>query len=448
MNLDVPLNRAKFILEDVSARIVITSSSLLSRLPQGEHYLLTVDRNDLDNSPSPGVGISHDAVTQSLLAHDRHIPHFSRFLQFAAPTFDVSVFEIFFPLFRGKTLVSCTRSAMLNDLPAVLRNMDVDACELTPTVAGSLLRKRENAPCLRLLLTIGEMLTLPVVHEFGSKEEQPEMLWAMYGPTEAAIHCTLQPAFSASSSVHNIGVPLGTVSAFVLKTPEEGEDTRDVEIVPRGEVGELALGGFQLANGYLNRPEQTSSAFVDTPYGRLYRTGDKARMRIDGTLECLGRIKDGQVKLRGQRLELGEVEHAALRTPGCHSAVAGVTGATLILFCGVDEEKGDESKRAILESCKQWLPGYMIPSNIVLVQTFPRLPSGKVDRARLVADYAAQTAGAPQPVTYEDQLERRLCELVGSWIGCEVTPHQDLCKTGLDSLGAISLASAIRDGYG
>ncbi|KAL2173308.1 non-ribosomal peptide synthetase [Thermothelomyces heterothallicus CBS 202.75] len=470
MNLDVPLNRAKFILEDVSAKIVVTTSELLPKLPQGEHSVLTVDRDDLDKSPSTvnhrellpsdlayvmytsgstgtpkGVSVSHDAVTQSLLAHDRHIPHFSRFLQFAAPTFDVSVFEIFFPLFRGKTLVSCSRSAMLNDLPGIIRSMDVDACELTPTVAGSLLRKRENAPCLRLLLTIGEMLTLPVVHEFGSKEGQPSMLWGMYGPTEAAIHCTLQPAFSGSSAVHNIGIPLDTVSAFVLKIPEQGEDARDIEIVPQGEIGELALGGFQLADGYLNRPEQTSSAFIDTPYGRLYRTGDKARMRTDGTLECLGRIKDGQVKLRGQRMELGEVEHAALRTPGCHSAVAAVTGATLVLFCGVDGDGGGDSTSAILESCRQWLPGYMVPGDIVLVQSFPRLPSGKVDRARLVADYAAQTAGTTQPVTYEDELERLLCELVGSCLGRKATPHQDLFKAGLDSLSAISLASVLRD---
>ncbi|KAL2152812.1 hypothetical protein VTH82DRAFT_3967 [Thermothelomyces myriococcoides] len=432
MNLDVPLNRAKFILEDVSARIVVTTTELLPKLPQGDHSVLVADRDNESPLPSPvnhrepspsdlayvmytsgstgtpkGVGVSHEAVTQSLLAHDRHIPHFSRFLQFAAPTFDVSVFEIFFPLFRGKTLVCCTRSAMLNDLPGVLRDMNVDACELTPTVAGSLLRKRENAPCLRLLLTIGEMLTLPVVREFGGKEEQPSMLWGMYGPTEAAIHCTLQPAFSASSPVHTIGLPLDTVSVFVLKIQEHGEDAQDIEIIPRGEIGELALGGFQLADGYLNRPEQTSSAFIDTPYGRLYRTGDKARMRIDGTLECLGRIKDGQIKLRGQRMELGEVEHAALRAPGCHTAVAAVTGTTLVLFCGVDEDRVDDSKSAVLES--------------------------------------SQAVGAAEPVAYDDKLERQLCKLIGSCLGCEATPHQDLRKAGLDSLCAISVASALRD---
>ena len=123
-----------------------------------------------------------------MLAHDRHIPQFFRFLQFAAPTFDVSVFEIFFPLFRGRTLISVRREEMLDDLPQVLRQMDVDACELTPSVAGSLLRKRDNAPRLKLLLTIGEMLNAPIVEEFGGGPGRESLLWAMYGPTEATIH--------------------------------------------------------------------------------------------------------------------------------------------------------------------------------------------------------------------------------------------------------------------
>ena len=135
-----------------------------------------------------GVGISHRAATQSLLSHDRHIPLFRRFLQFAAPTFDVSVFEIFFPFFRGATLVCCNREEMLDDLPGILRELQVDACELTPSVAGSLLRKRENAPGLKLLLTIGEMLSEPVIKEFGGTPERLSILWAMYGPTEASIH--------------------------------------------------------------------------------------------------------------------------------------------------------------------------------------------------------------------------------------------------------------------
>ncbi|KAK3937945.1 non-ribosomal peptide synthetase [Diplogelasinospora grovesii] len=474
LNLDVPPERAKFILKDVSARMVITTSELAARIPTDDHEcaVLLIDDSDalqefgLSASPDwrqpnpadlayvvytsgstgtpKGVGVSHGAATQSLLAHDRHIPPFSRFLQFAAPTFDVSVFEIFFPLLRGKTLVSCSRSALLDDLPLVIRKMGVDACELTPTVAGSLLRKRENAPNLRLLLTIGEMLTMPVVQEFGGSADQPSLLWGMYGPTEAAIHCTLQSAFACGSPIGSIGVPLDSVSAFVLQIPGDNSTATSSSVVlPRGEIGELAVGGYQLADGYMNRPEQTAAAFVDSPYGRLYRTGDKARIRPDGTLECLGRISDGQIKLRGQRVELGEVEQAALRTQGCHSAAAAVVSGTLVLFCAVDTP--DAMTECIQASCKAWLPGFMLPGDVVVLESFPRLASGKVDRKRLIADYSESRGGEqPREPQFRDELEKELCTLAHGVLAVGVHPYDNLSRAGMDSIVAVKFASALR----
>lgn len=214
LNIDTPQERVRFILQDVSASVVVVSRELVSLIPRDTSLkILVVD--DMQIAPTrssmkhrvatpedlayvmytsgstgtpKGVAISHSAATQALLSHDRHVPAFSRFLQFAAPTFDVSVFEIFFPFFRGSTLICASRRDMLDDLPQVLREMNVDACELTPTVAGSLLRARKNAPSLKLLLTIGEMLSMPVVQEFGGDDLRPSLLWAMYGPTEATIH--------------------------------------------------------------------------------------------------------------------------------------------------------------------------------------------------------------------------------------------------------------------
>jgi len=474
LNLDAPAERVKFILKDVSAKVVLCTSELASRIPQDgspASTLVLLDKYDfqaqargqtpnLARVPLPtdlayvmytsgstgtpkGVGVSHTAATQSLLAHNRHIPEFSRFLQFAAPTFDVSVFEIFFPLFRGRTLVSCSRPEMLNDLPAVIRGMDVDACELTPTVAGSLLRTREDAPCLRLLLTIGEMLTKPVVEEFASRDDLPSILWAMYGPTEAAIHCSIQPAFEQGSRVGNIGVPLDTVSAFILRIPDGDINHRCPDVLGVGEVGELAVGGFQLASGYLNRAEQTAASFIDSPYGPLYRTGDKARFHPDGTMECLGRISDGQVKLRGQRLELGEVEQAALRARGCHSALAAVVGSILVLFCAGDEV--DRLRVQVKETCKEWLPAFMVPGDIVPMERFPQLPSGKVDRKLLVANYEeARDRDQHAPVDFRDETERKLCQVFSQTLGVEISPSTNLPTSGLDSITAIRLAAALR----
>jgi len=211
------------------------------------------------------------------------------------------VFEIFFPLFRGVTLISCERRRLLNDLPGVITQLSVDAAELTPSVASSLLHGRNSVPSLKLLLTIGEMLKKSVVEEFAGDSENAGILYGMYGPTEATIHCTVQNAFRKGMLVNNIGVPLDTVSAFVVKPSTSNTSGVVPELVKLGEEGELAVGGHQLADGYLNRDEQTGAAFVWHPqYGSLYRTGDLARMTPEGQLECLGRISSGQVKLRGQ----------------------------------------------------------------------------------------------------------------------------------------------------
>ncbi|RSL79006.1 hypothetical protein CEP51_007720 [Fusarium floridanum] len=473
LNIDAPPERVKFILGDVAATVVLVSRELASGIPHDvSATIITVDGDEDITEPShvdlqhriprpedlayvmytsgstgtpKGVGISHDAATQALLAHDRHIPSFSRFLQFAAPTFDVSVFEIFFPIFRGVTLVTVRRVEMLNDLPAVLRRMDVDACELTPTVAGSLLRKRENAPNLKVLLTIGEMLNAPVVEEFGGDDSKPSMLWAMYGPTEATIHCTLQTAFSCDSGTGNIGVPLDTVSCFIIEIPETDSEDFKLKVLPQGEVGELAVGGYQLATGYINRPEQTRSVFIDSPYGRIYRTGDKARLLPNGKLECFGRLSDGQVKLRGQRLELGEVEQAVLRTSGCHSAVAAVVNSILVVFCAVD---AGVSEDAILKKCGDWLPQYMVPGEVVLMSEFPRLPSGKVDRKRLKAEHEARKADMAedsQDSESADAIETTIIDVMSDVLNFKVKKSMSLASAGLDSLKAIKLASALRE---
>ncbi|KAK5087886.1 hypothetical protein LTR05_002101 [Lithohypha guttulata] len=469
---DTPHERIAFIIEDVAAKLLVClpemQQTLQALLPKitcvavNLQDLLSGDEQSLQLAPRPsaktayvmytsgstgkpkGVPVSHHAVCQSLLAHDENLPQFERFLQFAAPTFDVSIFEIFFPWYRGSAIVCCERETMLADLPGIINSMDVDAVELTPTVATTLLRTRSAVPRLKILLTIGEMLTKHVVVEFGFSHTQDGMLYAMYGPTEASIHCTMVAQMSATDSVHNIGRPLATVSAYILN---DSTSHRDHMILDIDQPGELAIAG-QLAEGYLNRPDQTAAAFVELPgHGCVYRTGDRAVMKTNGEIHIYGRIVGGQVKLRGQRVELGEVEQAAMQVAGVHLAAALVLNEILVLFCSGEPSLTLKNVEA---RCKAWLQRHMRPGHIVIVPAgLPQLPSGKVDRKGLENIYENEMCENAVRDSRSDHsdldayLQKVLCEELKS----ELSWHTSLRNCGLDSLQAIRVASKLRSKF-
>jgi ferricrocin synthase len=238
------------------------------------------------------------------------------------------------------------------------------------------------------------------------------------------------------------------VSCYIVAPSDGNKNEADIEILPLGETGELCVGGYQLADGYVNREEQTQAAFIETPYGRLYRTGDKARILPTGELECLGRISDGQVKLRGQRIELGEVEQAILRTPGCHSAVAAVAGSILVVFCAVDKPMLAKGfKNDVFQTCRLWLPSFMVPGDVVVTEEFPRLPSGKVNRKHLIAEYISSSELNNQDTeSYgPETIEGKLMMHISILLNLTVTASTVLPAAGLDSLTAIRLTTILQE---
>ncbi|KAK6441335.1 NRPS protein [Oleoguttula sp. CCFEE 5521] len=301
------------------------------------------------------------------------------------------------------------------------------------------------------------MLKQSVIDDFGGSDSAEGILWGMYGPTEAAIHCTLQDAFAQGMPVGNIGAPLQTVSAFIIRPAAlDGSQTDQIEILPLGEEGELALGGHQLAAGYLNRERETRAAFVTHPmYGRLYRTGDRARFDGADRLICSGRISSGQVKLRGQRVELGEVEYAASQAPHCRGAVADVVEGSLVVFYASHSK--DVSERDVLTACRMWLPSHTMPSHVHIVASLPYMSSGKADKRALVARHKQilQDAHAGESRGVDDEMLRQvlacitsvvidIATVIGEILGVDLLTLSSSSAVSLDSLTSIRAASLLR----
>lgn len=428
-----------------------------------------------------GVQITHHAAACSISSHVEFAPRTidgqpPRWFQFAAPTFDPSVMEIFTTLSIGGTLCFCERSASLTDPEAAITALSATIMMATPSMAA-LLRPR-NVPTLKHLWTMGENLGRRVIENFASDsflhrdEDDVRYLLNAYGPTEGSINCTLQADFSVKQRGSNIGGALATCSMLVLDA-----DSRQPVPVPLGFSGELAIGGPQVSPGYLDRPEQTAAAFVDSAkYGRLYRTGDRARVvqGLEGNLviDFLGRITTDQVKLSGRRVDLGDIEAVIAAVPAVaevaaiahnhHQQQQGEKGSEQVVVCIVSREGTDAQQ--LLRDCQQrtdaQLQPYMRPKRYFIAQVMPRSASGKIDRKKISAMVSASncpelvelvpesrcidpgvTEWPADPAT--TQILAMLAEITGL-PPHEIAPDATLQRIGLDSLRAVKFLQQLR----
>jgi aryl carrier-like protein len=238
------------------------------------------------------------------------------------------------------------------------------------------------------------------------------------------------------------------VSAFIVSPCINDSLFARITVLPIGEEGELVIGGPQVAQGYLNRPELSAAAFIqDDEFGCLYRTGDKARLLPNRTLECLGRLVSGQVKLRGQRVELGEVEQIISKVDGCHTASVMVIEDNLVAFCAIGSRK--VSKSTVTDICSRWLPSHMVPADIVFLPRMPQSAAGKIDKKTLEDSYLQEshrkTYPARRPTSEAGQIILRILHRV---LDRDIPLNKALASVGLDSLRAIRIASLLREeGY-
>jgi acyl carrier protein len=271
-----------------------------------------------------------------------------------------------------------------------------------------------------------------------------EALWNLYGPTETTIWSS-SARIEAGDGPITIGRPILNTQMYVLD--------QNLQPVPIGVVGELYIGGAGVARGYLGRPGLTAERFVPDPFGkarggRLYRTGDLARRRLDGRLECLGRV-DHQVKVRGFRIELGEIEVALRKHPAVREAVVvaredGTGEKSLVAYLVSDPPAPTPSE--LRPFLKDSLPDYMIPSSYVALEALPLTPNGKVDRDALPAPEPARPAASAGYVPPRGPVEEAVAGIWGELLACDrVGVHDNFFELGGHSLIATQLLARLRD---
>jgi amino acid adenylation domain-containing protein len=478
-----PLERLAFMIEDAAVRVILAHGELPERLAAAAPCVTSLDAEPaplIDPSiPDPSFGLGGRqtayvmytsgstgrpkgvAVSQRSLVHylrkavaEYAIGPSDRVLQFSSLSFDASLEEIGIALAAGACLV-LRDDAMLGSASRFLaqcRAWGITAAGI-PTaywhelVLGLDAQDLAWPPSLRLVI-IGSERALPERFEMWRRQVgRGVRLMNTYGPTEATIvatMCDLAAEVPCQRGELPIGHPIPDVQVLLLD--EEGR-----AVVP-GEAGEIYLGGEGLARGYFGRPDLTAERFL--PHGsggageRLYATGDLAWLRPDGGLEFAGR-KDRQVKLRGFRIELSEIERVLARHPLVEAAVAAVRGdqpgERRLAAYVVPTANGAGDAGDLVPSLRAWarehLPEFMVPARFVLLDRLPLTPNGKVDLAALPAPEEAGEGAAPR-----NALEERVAAVWSEVLGVRrIGIHDGFLESGGDSLSALQLAGRLQE---
>ncbi|MFF3786140.1 non-ribosomal peptide synthase/polyketide synthase [Streptomyces sp. NPDC001933] len=379
-----------------------------------------------------GVVVSHAGVSGLVAAQvDRlGMAPGSRVLQFASPSFDASFWDLCSALLTGAALVLAPAEAPLEALTD--RGLPVTHVTLPPSALAALDGAELTATTL---VVAGEACSSELVERWAPGRR---MINA-YGPTETTVCATMSDPLSPGTGVPPIGRPVAGFRAYVL-------DER-LCIVPPGVAGELYVVGPGLARGYLNRPGLTAGRFVACPFGtgeRMYRTGDLVRRRTDGELEYVGRA-DQQVKVRGFRVEPGEVEAALAEHPAVAQAAVVARDDRLV---GYVAARPDLAVRPVelAAHLRERLPDYLVPTVFVVMDTLPLTPNGKLDRAALPAPEAAPAGSGRAPRTPQEQI---LAELFAEVLDVpRVSVDEDFFGLGGHSLLATRLVARVRSVLG
>ncbi|KAL4819990.1 hypothetical protein BDW67DRAFT_181698 [Aspergillus spinulosporus] len=505
-----PSSRMHGIIEDVESKLVIVDSETKSRFSShlrtleigstaldwarsasASDIIFEVHRNPRDlmyviftsgsTGKPKGVMIEHASACSSFIYQGQEFgfDHESRVLQFSALTFDASLMEIFTTLCAGGCVCFPTEEERQGDIVRAINHLCVNSVMLTPTVLRMI--QPEDIPMVKHVVTGGEAVSHDVVQTWSSKVT----LKGVYGPTETSMICITADLVPGSSPA-NIGVPLGCRSWITL--PDDHN-----HLAPIGSVGELLIQGPIIGRGYYKNHKQTEEVFIENPRwlqkrfgetggGRLYKTGDLVYYAQNGDLMIVGR-KDSQVKLHGQRIELGEIDHKMWSHPAVrqssvvlpsHGPLKNRLVAVLTLD-GIEERiTAPEALRPLSEEWKQFsnsqigsirqalresLPSYMVPTVFVAVEKMPRQTSGKTDvklvknwvneldehTAEQVLDIETTAPELTVPGSETEEVIQRAVSKVLNIPVQKIALNRSFISLGGDSISAIKLMNQLRD---
>lgn len=473
---DGPAERASLMLDDAAPRALITSPELAARFaregltlswpePQGAPPADGARRPDVgepdrctaygtayvlytsgSTGKPKGVEVSHRNLANFLhgMQHRLVMTARDRFLAVTTVTFDIAALELYLPLTVGACVVVAGDGTARNPLALkrLIRRSGATHMQATPSLWRILLANPDVTLGGMHALVGGESLSAALAARLRSAAARVTHL---YGPTETTVWSTACELGEIDTQRPPIGSPLLNTRAYVLD--------EDRQPVPTGAVGELYIAGAGVAKGYLNRPRLTAERFLPDSFaddgGRMYRTGDLVRWSDDGLLEFVGRA-DGQVKIRGHRVEPGEIENVLLQQ--AEIAEAAVTAhrdgdGTVSLHAYLVASPGATiDVNAVRASLSGRLPGSMIPSRFRVLDTLPLTPNGKLDRRALPALEAVSRAQHAEPVT---PLEKKLAAVWRQILGLErVGLHDNFFDLGGDSLTAAEMIARFPEHLG
>ena len=429
-----PRDRLQLMIEDAGLSVLLTERKLHDRLPPHNALVISLDDEAtnaaLRSAPTAnppqlaypdgliyllytsgstgvpkGVLVTHRGIVNCIdwMQRTYNLNASDRFLFKTSLNFDASAWEVFWPLTAGAAVV-VARPGSEKDGPyltEIMRSEAVTCAYFVPSMLALWLEtlRLDDMPALRYVICGGEALSGPLLTTYFDRLGEKVELHHSYGPTETSIasaESVCSPSYRTWRRMP-IGRALANTKLYVLDAA--------LQLVPLGIAGELCIGGEGVARGYRDRPELTATAFIPDPFSnepgaRLYRTGDLVRYLHDGQLEFLGRVDD-QVKLRGVRFELGEIEATLRQHTAVREAVAVVREFAagdhrLVVYVVTD---GAMDQAALREYLRGKLPEYLVPSAFVLLEKLPLLPSGKINKRALPAPTLPPvTVTAPAPV--------------------------------------------------